>query len=169
MENILIRNIEEKDIKDVVKIQVTSWQNTYKGIIDDDFLDSMDINEITERREKDYHKGGFIVVIENNEIIGFSRYVDTNQFTPEYDDVDCEIIALYVRLDKKHRGIGKRMFNYIVKELKQKDKKRMIIWCLKENYPSRKFYEAMGGNIKGEHNINFGGKEYPEVGFEFLI
>ncbi len=169
MGNISIRNVEEKDLKEVVKIQVTSWQDTYKNIIDNSFLDSMNIDEITERRKKDYQKGGFIVAIENNEIVGFSRYVDTNQFTPEYDDIDCEIIALYVRLDKKHKGIGKMMFNYIVNEFKQKNKKKMIIWCLKENYPSKKFYERMGGVIKGEHNINFGGQEYPEVGYEFIL
>ena len=45
----------------------------------------------------------------------------------------------------------------------------MIIWCLKENYSSRKFYEKMGGTIIGEKTINFGNKDYMEVGFLYNI
>ena len=35
MENVIIRNIEEKDIPSVVDIQISGWQIAYKGIIDD--------------------------------------------------------------------------------------------------------------------------------------
>lgn len=169
MRNIIIKKVEESDIPEVVKIQVIGWQQAYRGIIDDEFLDSMNINEIIERRKRDYHNSGFIVALEDNEIVGFCRYIDSNKFTPEYDDIDCEIIAIYVKIDKKHNGIGKKMFQYVVNEFKQQNKKKMILWCLKANFPSRKFYERMGGIIKGEHNISFGGKEYVEVGFEFSI
>lgn len=42
MENIIIRNIEEKDIPRVVDIQIDGWKTAYKGIIDDSILNSMD-------------------------------------------------------------------------------------------------------------------------------
>lgn len=169
MKNILIKKIEEKDIPDVVDIQINSWQTTYKDIIDANFLNSMDKEQIVERRKKDYQNTLFIVAKLDNEIVGFCRYIDNNNATKEYDDIDCEIIALYVKNNYKRHGIGKQMFDYVLNEFKEKNKTKMIIWCLKENYPSRKFYEAMGGKIKGEHKINFGDKEYDEVGFEFLI
>ena len=35
MENIIIRNIEEKDIPSVVDIQIDGWKSAYKGIVDD--------------------------------------------------------------------------------------------------------------------------------------
>lgn len=35
MENIIIRNIEEKDIPSIVDIQIDGWKTAYKGIIDD--------------------------------------------------------------------------------------------------------------------------------------
>ena len=41
----------------------------------------------------------------------------------------------------------------------------MIIWCFKNNYPSRAFYEKMGGKLCGETFCVRGGKEYKEVGF----
>ena len=41
----------------------------------------------------------------------------------------------------------------------------MIIWCLKDNYPSRAFYEKMGGIYCGENIIERGNKQYKEAGY----
>lgn len=39
----------------------------------------------------------FIVAELHNEVVGFCRYVDSNKFTQDMLDVDCELLALYVR------------------------------------------------------------------------
>ena len=49
------------------------------------------------------------------------------------------------------------------------NKKKMIIWCLKDNYPSRKFYEKIGGKIIGEKDFIRGEYKYPEVGFLYEL
>lgn len=169
MDNIIIRNIKKEDIPQVVDIQILGWQTAYKGIIDDTFLNSMDRDERIEMRNKDYNQNGFIVAEYNNEILAFSRYIDNNSFSPQTPDIDCEITALYTKPNLKGKGIGTKIFNYIINEFKQLNKEKMIIWCLKENYPARKFYEKMGGTIIGEKTINFGNKDYMEVGFLYNI
>lgn len=45
MENVIIRNVEEKDISSVVDIQIEGWKSAYKGIINDNVLNSMDRNK----------------------------------------------------------------------------------------------------------------------------
>lgn len=45
MGDIIIRNIEEKDIPAVVDIQIDGWKSAYKGIIDENILNSMNRNE----------------------------------------------------------------------------------------------------------------------------
>ena len=45
----------------------------------------------------------------------------------------------------KRHGIGKKLMKYVINEFKNSKKEKMILWCLKENYPSRAFYESMGG------------------------
>ncbi len=45
----------------------------------------------------------------------------------------------------------------------------MILWCLKDNESSKKFYIKMGGKIIKERAIEIGEKEYLEVGFEYNI
>ena len=45
----------------------------------------------------------------------------------------------------------------------------MILWCLKDNEPSKKFYKKMGGKIIGERTFVIDDKNYYEVGFEYNI
>ncbi len=169
MGKIIIRRVIKEDLPYVVDIQIDGWRTAYRNIIDDDFLDSLDKNVILERRKKDYKDDGFIVALEDNEIIGFSRYIFSNKYSVEYKNVDCELLAIYVKTDKKHCGIGKIMFQYVIDEFLKHKKETMILWCLKENWPARKFYERMNGNIIGEHDITLGNKDYPEVGYQYSI
>lgn len=163
---IIIRNITEEDIPAVVDIQVEGWKTAYKGIIDDVFLNSMDKKERIEQRKNDYKMGEFIVAEYNNEVVGFCRY-DEVVVSPDGEGFDCELMALYVKPELKQQGIGKTMFNYVITDLKNKGKNKMIIWCLKDNYPSRKFYEKMGGEVVNEHEIEIGGRAYQEVGLGY--
>lgn len=41
--------------------------------------------------------------------------------------------------------------------------------CLKENYPSRTFYEKMGGKYLKTEKVVLGNKEYEEVIYEYDI
>lgn len=169
MENIIIRNIEEKDIPSVVDIQISGWKTAYKGIIDDDFLNSMNRDKKIEQRRKDYQKEGYIVAEINKEIVGFCRYVDNNTYTPNMPEIDCEIVALYVKPDLKYNGIGTKLFEFAMNEFKNKNRTKMIIWCLKDNEPSKRFYTKMGGIIVKEKVVEMGEKEYFEVGFAYNI
>lgn len=169
MENVIIRNANEKDIPSIADIQVNGWRTAYKGIIDDSILNAMSKEEKIERLKSNYGKNGFIVAERENEVVGFCRYVDSNEFTPEMQDIDCEIAALYVKPDLKYNGIGTKLFQFVVDEFKRENKTKMILWCLKENEPSKKFYTKMGGEIAGERVIEIEEKSYYEVGFSYCI
>lgn len=165
MESIIIRNIEKEDIPAVVDIQISGWQTAYKGIVDDLFLNSMNIEERIKQRNQDYNQGGFIVAELNKQIVSYCRYVNSNVLSPETPEIDCELSALYVKPNLKNNGIGTKMFQYVINEFKAQNKTKMIIWCLKDNFPSRNFYEKMGGKIIKERPITIGNKNYMEVGF----
>ena len=169
MENIIIRNIEEKDIPSVVDIQIDGWKSAYKGIVDDNILKSMNRNERIAKRKNDYKENGFIVAELNNQVVGFCRYIDSNKFTQDIPNIDCELLALYVKPKLKYNGIGTRLFQFVINDFKSKNKNKMILWCLKDNEPSKKFYTKMGGKIIKERTIEIGEKEYLEVGFEYNI
>ena len=140
MENIIIRNIEEKDIPSVAKIRISGWQIAYRGIVDEKYLDSMNVGEEIEKRKKDYRQNGFIVAELNKEVVGFCRYIDNNSFIQDMSNIDCELLSLYVDPTLKSNGIGTKLFEFVVDEFRRKNKTKMILWCLKDNEQAKKFY-----------------------------
>lgn len=169
MENIIIRNIKKQDIPKVVDIQINGWKTAYRGIIEDKYLDTMNKEEKIEKRQRDYILNGFIVAELNNDVVGFCRYIDNNSFSTEVKEADCELLALYVKSNLKYNGIGTKLFQYVKNEFIKKGKNKMILWCLKNNEPSKKFYTKMGGKIISERPIEIGNKLYQEVCFLYDI
>lgn len=169
MENIIIRNIKKEDIETVVDIQINGWKTAYKGIIDDNTLNGINRIEKIEKRKRDYKQNGFIVAELNKEIVGSCRYIDRNNFYTDITDIDCELLSIYVKPELKFKGIGTKLFEFVINEFKNKHKKKMILWCLKDNEQSKRFYTKMGGKIVKEKIINIEGKEYKEVGFIYNI
>lgn len=168
MENIIIRKIELKDIEQVAKIKVIGWQTAYKGIINQDYLDSLNIEEQTKKFAQSICDT-FIVAEQGSEILGFCRYVFDNSFSPNLNDIDCELTAIYVKHNKKGLGIGTKLFNYVTNEFSKKSKKRMILWCLKDNTNSIAFYKKMGGKIVTNRIVEIDNKNYDEVGILYNI
>ena len=169
MENFIIRNIKKQDIPEVVDIQINGWKTAYNGIVEDRYLDTMNKEEKIKKRQKDYMLNGFIIAELNNEIVGFCRYVDNNSFSAEVEEADCELLAIYVKSDLKYIGIGTKLFQYVENEFIKKGKSKMILWCLKDNEASKKFYTKMGGTIICERPIAIGDKFYQEVCFLYNI
>lgn len=164
-----ITKVKKEDLRAVAEIAVNGWKTAYRGIIDDEFLDNLSIEENYQKRLKDYNENGFVVAELNNEIVGFCRYRTGNYYKNQYANVDCEISALYVKPEYKGNGIGKRLVNYVINEFKENGYIQMILWCLKDNYPSRAFYEKMGGIYCGENIIERGNKKYKEVGYIYNL
>ena len=169
--DIIIRNVRKEDLPSVVDIKITGWQSAYKGIVDDTYLNNLSNERETRiaKMEKNYMTNGFIVAEVNGEVVGFCRYMFDNNFSPEVENIDCELGAIYVRPDLKCSGIGTKMFNYVVSEFKKNNKTKMVLWCLKDNEPSKKFYTKMGGKIVKEKNVDIGDKQYKECCFEYDI
>ena len=165
----IVRNVKKEDLRAVSEIAVRGWQTAYRGIIDDEYLDSLSVEANYQKRLKDYKENGFIVAELDNEVVGFCRYTLENLFSKEMPEIDGEICAIYVKPELKRNGIGRELFKYVFNEFKKNGNKKIILWCLKGNYPSRAFYEKMGGVLCGENTITKGAKEYKEVGFKYNV
>ena len=167
MNDIIIRYMTKEDIPKVVDIQINGWKTAYKGIVDDEYLNSLNKDARIKKIEKSYLKYDFIVAECQGEVVGFANYIDNNDFTTEIKTADCELSAIYVEPSLKRKGIGTKLFEYAKKELARKDKSKMVLWCLKDNIPSKAFYEKMGGDIIGERAIKIGTGDYTEVCFSY--
>lgn len=155
---ITIRRAEKEDIRQVSEILVEDWQKAYRGIIADEYLDSMSVDNRYEIEVKRYQS--YIVAADKEKILGYAWLESTDE-----EPADCEIIALYVRYSDRKNGIGRLLLNYAINHFKSLGKKKMIIWCLKDNVESRKFYEKVGGSEYKTGSHNWGGKDYDMISY----
>lgn len=148
MNSIKIRKATLNDIKAISTIKVEGWQSAYKNIISDKYLDNMDITKTIEKNIKNFDRHPFIVAEVNSEVVGFCCY-DFGNIEELDENADCELRGIYVKPSMKRKGIGRKLIEYVKKEFLKANKEKMILWCLKENYPSREFYKSMNG-IEGK-------------------
>ncbi len=155
---IVIRNAEKEDVRQIAEILVEDWQKAYRGIMDDAFLDSMNVDQRYEIEGKRYQK--YIVAADGSEILGYAWLEASGE-----EPADCEVIALYVRYSERNHGIGRFLMQYAFDHFRENGNKKMIVWCLKENHESRKFYEKTGGKEFRAGSHQWGGKEYGMISY----
>ena len=155
---IVVRDAEERDVRQIAEICVEDWKKAYRGIIDGGFLDSLSADERYEIEIRRYRE--FIVAVCADTVLGYAWL-----HTAEEDTADCEIVALYVRYSYRKNGIGKLLLRSAADRFKALGKKKMIIWCLKENHESRSFYEKTGGKEFKSGSHNWGGKAYAMISY----
>ena len=154
----IIRNAEKEDVRQIAEILVEDWQKAYRGIMDDEFLDSMSVDQRCEIEGRRYQK--YIVAADGSEILGYA-WLEASEEEP----ADCEVIALYVRYSERNKGIGKLLIQHAFNYFRENGKKKMIVWGLKENAESRKFYEKVGGKEFRTGSHNWGGKDYEMISY----
>ncbi len=162
-----IRKMNYEDAEAVTDVLINTWQTSYRGIVSDDCLDHMDRNTLIERRRRQYKN--YIVVVMEGRIVGFCWYMNNNSYSQDVPEADSEVVALYVLPECQGKSLGRALITYAMDDLREQGRKKMVIWCLKENHPSRKFYKKMGGTIFGEHKTHIGNQDYDEVGFMYSL
>ena len=141
----IIRKKEKKDCAAVAHVVTVAWNETYKGIVPDDFLDNLYKNE-EERAKNSYNhfdeKENHQYVLEaDGKVVGFINVGPSDE--TDYDNCG-EIHAIYIINGYKGYGFGKKLINAGINELKKMGFDKMLIGCLDGN-PSNEFYKHIGG------------------------
>lgn len=167
----MIRKAKIEDSEIIASLIIRSWQTAYKGLINQEFLDNMNKNEMTKKWTNNIlsqNKDDNIYVYEkNNKILGIIRFGKVNN---EEDKIhNAEIYVLYVEPKLKRNGIGRKLFKHAENYFINNNNKELIIWCLKGNEPSIKFYKKMGGRIVAERKTKVNNIELDEIALEYNL
>ncbi len=157
-----IRQAVKEDARQIAEILVEDWQTAYRGIIDDAYLDALSVEERSRREAQRY--GIYTVAAAEGEVLGFAW----NELT-DGEDADCEIVALYVRYARRNGGIGRALFQHAVAAFRAAGRKRMIVWCLRENAEARRFYERMGGRVHKAGTHRWGDRDYAMISYLYPL
>ena len=157
-----------EDQEGMARIKVDCWQDTYKNIIDQSYLDSLNYEIQTNKYIDSFDEYKNMVLVDedvnDHKIIGYSCFsTDANEYA------DAELISLYIDTKYARRGVGTSLLRETIKELKKYNKKTMMLWCIKENKNAIKFYEKMGGIKVFDKMAKIGNKVYQEYGYLFYI
>ena len=163
-----IRLNKIEDQEQIARIKVDGWRDAYQNIIDKEYLNNLNYEIQTQKYIDSFEQyKDFVFVVENKktkEILGYSCFDEKSK-----DGYDCEIVSLYIKPEYKGIGIGTLLFNKTINYLKDKGKKNLILWCIKQNEKSLSFYKKLGGRIEKEKIAKIGDKEYEEYGIVYEL
>lgn len=153
------------DAKEIAKVHVDSWLDSYRGIIPDAYLDSLAYDERAERWKKilsDKVVGNYTRVArdEQNKIVGF---VSVGANREPLIKSDGEIYGIYLAKAVRKTGLGKKMIVAGLEQLFRSGFYQAAIWVLAEN-PALGFYKHLGARVVAEKNEEIGGKKLREFG-----
>lgn len=151
------------DAAQIAYVNYHSWLETYTGMIDQSFLDSLTLANYVKKWEQilspNNSKSFTIVAIADEKIVGYSSGMPV--FEP-FHDFDGYLGALYLLKTHHHLGIGKALFLQTVVELNKRGFKSLCLHVLAQN-PALQFYQKFNPDIEGISTEKIGEKEYNEI------
>jgi GNAT superfamily N-acetyltransferase len=160
MKNFRFRKANLQDSPGLAYVHVHSWRTTYKGIVSENYLQSLSIEEREQKWVQilsgTHHT--YVCELDDGKIIGFVSF--GKERSGEYEG---ELYAIYLLEEYQGKGIGKELLKIAATRLKEQGYNSMWIWVLKEN-PSKHFYYAFKPTLIKEEVLTIGGESHQEEG-----
>ncbi len=161
-----IRPTIHTDAAGIARVHVDTWRAAYRGIVPDDYLASLSYDTraaFWERTISNPFTPTFVHTAEetDGDIVGFASGGPTRDDVPGYEG---ELYAIYVLPQAQGKGVGHMLVKAVAQTLNERGITTMMLLVLKDNAPSRAFYESMGGILlEGEEQSELGGVVLTEV------
>lgn len=154
-----IREATRTDAPSIARVHIDSWRATYRGIVADHVLDSLDYNVRAEYWQDllsnpERKQSSFTLVAEvEGQIAGFA---DGGQERQNESGFDAELFAIYILPHRLRMGIGRRLLYEIAARMAAAGHRSLVVRVLASN-PSRQFYERLGARLVHKSQIEIGG------------
>lgn len=156
----LIRLATLDDAPAIAAVHVTSWRETYAGIIPASYLERLDIAERQKIWTKAVESGQPVhVAVVDDKVVGFANGGKNRDKDTAYAG---ELYAIYLLKAFQKRGIGRMLFDSVVADLASEQLLPFVTWVLADN-PTLNFYQYTGGKVISEHLEDFDGCTLKEL------
>ncbi len=170
MHNIFIRPATEADAQHMAQVHIASWQAAYRGILSDQFLDGMRLEDWTNMWQL-----GIETVPENDqdnwvaEVQGdIVAFAVVGPAEDESRDEVRELRLLYVTPDQWRKGAARDLLQHVADDLRSRGFKEMMLWVIETNTRARRFYERMGWQ-KASGSKPFFIEDVPQVSYRLTL
>lgn len=150
---ITYRKATPSDYAQIATLHALSWQQNYRGSLDDHYLDHQaeaDRQQVWHGRMHQPKAGQFVdVACDGDRIVGFvCTFVD-------YDERGAYLDNLHVSADYQGHGIGAQLMSISAQQvLAHRPDSAMYLWVLEKNEGAKRFYERIGGITQGLHYLD---------------
>ena len=147
----------------IARVQVLTWQQTYRGILPDEFLDALDVERSAESwRAVVSDRKRITHVVDGPGILGFCTAGPSRGDPGGYRG---EVEAIYVHPTEQARGHGAALVRAAMAWLAGRRLTPVVVWALEANTPAHGFYQALGAQRLDTRLLRIADALYPEVGF----
>lgn len=162
-----IREAKCEDAERLALISLLAWQQSYKGLINQSYLDNFSFEKRLKSRNYFFSlpdpKACFVAEVEG-EIVGFC---DVGTIRKSVFECKGEIYAIYLLEDFKYQKIGTALWSAAVAYLKEQKLFPFLVQVLEGNIVARRFYEKKEGVLQGIYKFKLEEDTYKEVGYIF--
>jgi GNAT superfamily N-acetyltransferase len=153
-----VRRATARDAGPIATVHVRTWQEAYPGLIPQDYLDALSIDERTTSwastlADTDWPRRGTFVLEDAGYVVGFV-------FVRRSEDEDLgggpvgEVVALYVRASAWGGGGGRALLEAARSEFTRAGYEYATLWVLGTNDRARRFYERCGWEADGATKLH---------------
>jgi GNAT superfamily N-acetyltransferase len=164
--DVVIRRATVADAAVIAAVRIDSWRTTYRGIIPDDYLDGMKIEDSTaiwSRILSATSNAANVFVAEvDGEVLGFAAGMTLAEAKLGFD---AELSAIYLEPSVQRAGIGRKLVAHVAAALASAGANNMLVWVLADNRPARQFYEMLGAELLVEQPFSWDGLDLQEAGY----
>ena len=150
--NVVVFPAGPSDAEDLARVHVTSWRETYRGLLADAFLARMSEPGFTRRFRcalNDPGDGVTLAAADRHGLVGYTQGGPSRRATARPGDGgEAEIQTLYVLRQAQGRGVGARLMTETARSLAAQGSTSLMISVLRDNIRARGFYEHLGGEAE---------------------
>ena len=135
------------DAEALARVHVTSWRETYRGLLPDAFLARMSEPGFARRFARDLadpRAGVTLAAANRYGLIGYAQGGPSRRGVPG----EGEVATLYVLRACQRQGVGAELLVEAARALAAQGAKSLMISVLRDNIPARRFYEHLGGQAE---------------------
>lgn len=161
-----LRDARPDDAVAVAGVHVRSWQDGYRGLLPDEYLDSLRAEDRAARYDFSGGSNGAltIVALDGHTVVGFATVGEP--FVEGGAGIG-ELQALYVDTPYWRRGIGRALIEEARARLRSLGSTRAQLWVLAGNARAMRFYESDGWIASGMRRMQrIWGIDVDEIGYE---
>jgi len=148
-----LRGAEPGDEEAVARVHVRSWQQGYRGLLPDDYLDQLDhAARAISYTFADHNPGRpyTTLAVDGEEICGFA----TSGPCRDPDMVGAgELYAMYVDPAWWGQGVGRRLIEMARRRLTDQHFSEAVLWVLVGNERAEQFYRIDGWALDGRRRL----------------